>query len=59
MPLKLFFHRNSVNLRGKLLNINHTSLIFRCHVNTFHWTQWRSGLFVSGVERDSELLYSF
>lgn len=38
------------DLRGKVLNKMTCLLSFRCHVNTFHWTQWRSGLFVSAFE---------
>lgn len=40
--------------RGKMLNC--IMSVFRCHVNTSHWTQWRSGLFVSTVETDLDLL---
>lgn len=36
--------------RGKMLNC--IISVFRCHVNTSHWTQWRSGLFVSTVETE-------
>lgn len=31
--------------------------VFRCHVNTCHWTQWRSGLFVSTVETGIQTFY--
>ncbi len=41
------------------LMICHSLLVsdFRCRVNTCHWTQWRSGLFVSTVETEIQTLY--